>query len=68
MYFESLSAAVAMNGHGVYVWSAYALTAFVLLQLMLAPRRGRRRLLRELRAEQRREATLREDPGSAGVS
>jgi heme exporter protein C len=51
MYFESLSAALAMNGHGAYVWSAYAITAFVLLQLMLAPRRGRRRLLRELRAD-----------------
>lgn len=68
MYFESVSQALAMNGHGAYVWSAYAITAFVLIQLMLAPRRGRRRLLRELRAEQRREAALREDAGPAGVS
>lgn len=68
MYFESLSAALAMNGHGAYVWSAYAITAFVLLQLMLAPRRGRRRLLRELRAEQRREQALRQDADPAGVS
>lgn len=68
MYFESLTAALAMNGHGAYVWSAYAITALVLLQLMLAPRRGRRRLLRELRAEQRREAALLEDADPAGVS
>ena len=27
MYFESLSAMWHMDGHGIYVWLAYALTA-----------------------------------------
>ena len=26
MYFDSLSAAMTMGGHGGYVWSAYAIT------------------------------------------
>ena len=30
MYFESLAAAWHMDGHGVYVWLAYALTAIPL--------------------------------------
>ena len=63
MYFESLQAALAMDGHGAYVWSAYVITALVLLQLVLRPFRGRQRLLRELRAEQRRNAVR--DPALA---
>ncbi|MEO1078162.1 MAG: heme exporter protein CcmD [Pseudomonadota bacterium] len=54
MYFESFSELLAMSGHGAYVWSAYAITGAVLLQLFFWPRRGRRRLLRELRQEARR--------------
>lgn len=54
MYFESLQAALAMGGHGPYVWSAYGITALVILQLLIWPWRAQRRLLRELRGEQRR--------------
>ena len=56
MYFDSLDAALAMGGHGLYVWSAYGITALVLLQLLVWPLRSQRRLLRELRGEQRRSA------------
>ena len=56
MYFDSLDAALAMGGHGLYVWSAYGITALVLLQLLVWPLRSQRRLLRELRGEQRRNA------------
>lgn len=54
MYFDSFAAALAMDGHGPYVWSAYALTLTVLTVLVLLPVFRKRRLLRELRGEYRR--------------
>ena len=59
MYFDSVAAALAMNGHGAYVWSAYALTLVVLAYLLTWPLRRQRRLLRELRGEARRNADRR---------
>lgn len=58
MYFDSVAAAIAMDGHGGFVWSAYALTALVLLVLVLAPWRRRRRLLLQLRGQLRREQAV----------
>lgn len=55
MYFESLQAALAMEGHGPYVWSAYVLTILILALVLRAPLRQQGRLLLELRAQQRRE-------------
>jgi len=55
MYFDSLQAALAMDGHGVFVWPAYGLTALVLAMLVLAPWRRRRRLLLQIRGQVRRE-------------
>ena len=49
MYFDSVHAALWMNGHGIFVWSAYGITLLVLAQLLLWPWSRRRRLLRELR-------------------
>ena len=34
MYFESLAAALAMDGHGPYVWAAYGLTLTVIAVLV----------------------------------
>jgi len=56
MYFDSLDALLAMEGHGPYVWAAYGITLLVLALVLGAPRRRRRRLLREVRGELRREA------------
>ena len=66
MYFDSVQAAVQMGGHGVYVWSAYAITAVVLLMLLRAPYRRQRRLLRELNGELRRQKS-RSTFGGKGV-
>ena len=54
MYFDSFSAALSMDGHGVFVWTAYAVTITVVLFLLLAPGRRQRRLLRQLAGELRR--------------
>ncbi|GAB3308245.1 heme exporter protein CcmD [Haliea atlantica] len=56
MYFESLSAALTMNGHGAFVWSAYAITAVVLVGMLVAPWRRQRRTLRQLTGLLKREA------------
>jgi len=55
MYFDSLAAALAMGGHGAYVWSAYGLTILVLALILTLPRRRRNRFLRQLAAEQKRQ-------------
>ena len=56
MYFDSVSSLIAMDGHGAFVWSAYGITAVVLVALLVAPVRRRRRLMAELKGEARRAA------------
>jgi heme exporter protein D len=67
MYFDSLGAALAMDGHGAYVWSAYAVTLLVLALLLIAPGRRRRRLLRELNGELKRRQNAPTTVGEEGV-
>lgn len=55
MYFDSLHALLQMDGHGPYVWSAYAITAATLVVLIVMPLRRKQRQLRELRSQYRRE-------------
>ena len=54
MYFETLLAAIEMEGHGVYVWSAYLITALALGAIAVSPISRRKRLLREMSGEMRR--------------
>jgi heme exporter protein D len=56
MYFDSLSDALAMAGHGGYVWAAYGLTAVVVAMLLLNPWLRSRELQRRIQAEGRRRA------------
>ncbi len=58
MYFDSLSAAMTMGGHGGYVWSAYAITFVVLAVVILRPILSSRRLRRDIRAEVARKAAV----------
>ncbi len=55
MYFESLGAALAMEGHGAYVWSAYTISLIVVALILMVPRRRQRRFLRRLAGEQKRQ-------------
>jgi len=54
MYFDSLSAALHMEGHGMYVWLAYGVTLVVIATILLAPLRRRKRQLRAIAGELRR--------------
>ena len=55
MYFENIAALIAMDGHGVFVWSAYAITAAVMISLIVSPLQRKRRLLIDIRTQLRRE-------------
>ena len=52
MYFESLAAVWHMDGHGFYVWLAYALTALPLVLMVWLPFKRIRQHWRWLQAEQ----------------
>ena len=58
MYFESLSAVWHMDGHGFYVWLAYALTLLPLVIMVWLPLKRIRQHWRWLQAEQRRSAAV----------
>ncbi len=55
MYFDSLQAVIDMDGHGAFVWAAYAITLAVLLLMLAAPRRRARQQMRRLAGELRRQ-------------
>ena len=57
MYFDSFEAIVHMDGHGAFVWAAYAITALVLVMILLAPRLRARGALRRVAGELRRAET-----------
>ena len=54
MYFDSFNAILEMDGHGVFVWTAYLLTTVVLAVLLIAPRLRQKRFLRQLAGELKR--------------
>lgn len=54
MYFESLAAALQMDGHGAFVWSAYLITLGVIAFILYAPKRREKRFLRQLEGQIRR--------------
>jgi len=56
MYFDSVSAALNMEGHGAFVWSAYGITFLVRAFMLLQPLLRGRHLAQVIRAEQRRQA------------
>ena len=45
MYFDSLQAALTMDGHGVYVWSVVAVSVLVTAGLLVLPARSARRFI-----------------------
>ena len=56
MYFDSLTAVAHMDGHGIYVWLAYAITMVLLSWLLWSPSRELRKRKLWIVAEARRRA------------
>lgn len=54
VYFDSLSAVLTMEGHGVYVWSAYLVAIVTIALVLIVPARRSRRFMLNLAAELRR--------------
>ncbi|MGM0535111.1 MAG: heme exporter protein CcmD [Pseudomonadota bacterium] len=55
MAFDSLSAFLAMGGHGVYVWASWGVTLLLMAGTVVHARVERRALLRDLRRRARRD-------------
>ena len=56
--FDSLAAALEMNGHGGYVWSVYLAAALVVVFLLLGPFLRSRHIVQERRGQLRRELAV----------
>ena len=52
MYFDSLQAALAMDGHGVYVWTVVVVSVLVCAGLLVVPARSARRFIADLRVDE----------------
>ncbi|MBV1880653.1 MAG: heme exporter protein CcmD [Pseudomonadales bacterium] len=57
MYFDSLSNFLQMGQHGLYVWSAYGVTALVLLVCLWYPIKRRKVLTQEYVKRMERETS-----------
>ncbi|MBE9539161.1 MAG: heme exporter protein CcmD [Proteobacteria bacterium] len=55
MYFDSVSAALHMAGHGVYVWSAYLITVAVVAAVLVLPLRREKAFIRQLQGTLKRQ-------------
>jgi heme exporter protein D len=60
MQFESLGALWEMQGHGPYVWAAYAIALAVLIGVVLAPLARQRRFFDAQRQSGQRRAARRQ--------
>lgn len=55
MYFDSFSDFIAMDGHGVYVWTCYAIALVVIGFNVISPLMKKRQFLAEQTRRLRRE-------------
>jgi heme exporter protein D len=55
MYFDSLSAALNMDGHGIYVWAVALVAVVIISSLIILPLRRERVFLRQLAGELKRQ-------------
>lgn len=48
MYFDSLQQLMSMNGHGVFVWSSFAISAVVMIGLIVIPLKQKQAAMRNI--------------------
>ena len=65
MYFDSLQAAITMDGHGVFVWSDYAITLLGVVLILVRPSRRAARTLRRVGGEIKRNAAAASQQGDS---
>jgi len=68
MYFESWSALLTMDGHGVYVWSAYFISLSVLALLVWWPLSRNKRFFSRLARRQKLTSQENQRELGSGVS
>jgi len=56
MYFDSLADFLAMGKHGFYVWSAYGVSALLIIANMVLAIRGQGQVRQRLARQQRRDS------------
>ncbi|MED5387306.1 MAG: heme exporter protein CcmD [Pseudomonadota bacterium] len=56
MAFETFADFLAMGKHGFYVWSAYGISAFLVIASMVSAMRGQGRVRQRLAQQQRRDS------------
>ncbi|WP_461536379.1 heme exporter protein CcmD [Spongorhabdus nitratireducens] len=55
MAFEDFASFIAMGGHGLYVWTSYAVAALVVIFNLVGPWREKRRIQASISRQMRRE-------------
>jgi len=70
MYFESIQQLIYMDGHGVYVWSAFCISIVVMVGLIVKPLYQKKQELKNIRLhirlqEVNREAIRQEDSNAS---
>jgi len=55
MYFDNLNSLITMDGHGVYVWLAYALALMICVYNLLNPILTRKQVIRSIKQSLRKE-------------
>ncbi|WP_419535262.1 heme exporter protein CcmD [Endozoicomonas sp.] len=53
MYFDSWNGFLAMEGHGLYVWSAYAVAVIVIAYNLISPFMAKRQVVAQVRRQER---------------
>ena len=51
--FESIADFIAMNGHGPYVWTSYAITFAVLIFLLISPLLQKKAFVKQQQKQQK---------------
>jgi heme exporter protein D len=62
--FESLTDFFTMSGHGPYVWACYFVTIIAIIYLLISPITSRRKLIRDIKRQQRIESAQQDDVSS----
>ena len=63
MYFSSWTDFLNMDGHGLYVWSAYGIALIVISYNIIAPVRHKQRLKAQVLRQERLDAARKKQSG-----